>query len=235
MPWGLVRWEALRGALVLASAILLLAGDLPLGAVVLAAAAPSVWVRLRAAAARERARRAMTRLIAGTEAALRSGVTLPEAIRRAADAGTEPLTRDVLRSALRAFDLGAGLDAALRSAAADLGDRRMVLVLETLALAAEERLASGRAADLLAGLADRLIFEDRLSDEVRARASGARQQQKLLALLVPAIAFLLIASMPSLAAALDSDLGRFMLIPGAVVFEVAGIVMARRIVSEAVA
>ena len=70
---------------------------------------------------------------------------------------------------------------------------------------------------------------------MRARASGARQQQRLLALLVPAIAVLLIATTPSLAAALDAPLGRLVLIPGAVALEASGIVLARRIVSEALA
>lgn len=231
--WSLVRWEAARGGVLTLALIAALALDLPLAVTLVGAAAPSLWIRVRAAAARERARRAMTRVISGAEAALRSGLTLPEALRREASASTEPLARDAVQAAIRAFDLGASLDAGLRSAAADLRDRRMALVLETLGLAAEERLASARAADLLAGLADRLAFEERLDDEVRARASGARQQQKLLALLVPAIAVVLVGSMPSLAAALDSTLGRFVLIPGAIAFEVAGVILARRIVNEA--
>ena len=215
LGWSLLRWEATRAGVVALALIAALAFDLPLAMILLTAAGPSVWIRVRAAVARERARRAMTRVIAGAEAALRSGATLPEALRREASASTEPLARAAVQAAIRAFDLGASLDASLRTAAADLRDRRMALVLETLGLAAEERLASARAADLLAGLADRLAFEERLEDEVRARASGARQQQKLLALLVPAIAVVLI--------------------PGAVVFEVAGVVLASRIVNEALA
>jgi Flp pilus assembly protein TadB len=231
--WGLLRWEATRGGAVMVALVAVVAFELPLAMTLLAAVAPSMWIRVKAAAARERARRAMTRLIAGTEAALRSGATLPEALRREANDSKEPLAREAMQAAIRAFDLGASLDAGLRSAAAGLRDRRMRLVMETLALAAEERLGGGRAADLLAGLADRLSFEERLEDEVRARASGARQQQTLLALLVPAIAVVLIGSMPSLAAALDSTLGRFVLIPGAVAFEAAGVILARRIVNEA--
>lgn len=233
--WGLLRWEAIRGGLVILALITAAAFDLPLAMAIPAAVGPSVWIRVRAAAARERARRAMTRLVSGTEAALRSGTTLPEALRREANACREPLARDAVHAAIRAFDLGASLDAGLRSAAANLRDRRGALVLETLGMAAEERLASARAAALLAGLADRLAFEERLEDEVKARASGARQQQKLLALLVPAIAVVLIGSMPSLALALDSTLGRFVLIPGAIALQVAGVVLARRIVNEALA
>ncbi|MGH2377788.1 MAG: type II secretion system F family protein [Candidatus Limnocylindria bacterium] len=232
---GLVRWEALRVAVVASALVACVAAGLPIPLAFASAAAPSAWIRMRAESARDRARRAMTRIVTGTEAALRSGSTLPEALRREADASTDPLARAAVQAAIRTFDLGASLDAGLRAAAASLRDRRMALALETVAVAAEERLPSARVADLLAGLADRLTFEERLDDEVRARASGARQQQKLLALLVPAIALILIASMPSLAAALDSPLGRFVLIPGAVAFEVAGVVLARRIVNEALA
>lgn len=233
LGWSLLRWEAVRAGVAAVGLIAALALDLPLVITAAAAAAPSVWIRMRAAEARQRARRAMTRLVSGTEAALRSGLALPEALRREASASTEPLARDLVNAAVRAFDLGASLDSGLRSAASGLGDPRTALILETLGLAAEERLPSARAADLLAGLADRLAFEERLEDEVRARASGARQQQKLLALLVPAIAIVLIGSMPALAAALDSTLGRFVLIPGAIAFEVAGVLLARRIVNDA--
>lgn len=232
---SLLRWETIRALVVITALIAAGALGLPLAICIPAALGPSVWIRVRAATARERAGRAMTRLVLGTEAALRSGATLPEALRREASSSTEPLARDAVDEAIRAFDLGASLDAGLRSAAASAGDRRMALVLGTLGIAAEERLASARVADLLAGLADRLTFEERLGDEVRARASGARQQQKLLALLVPAIAFVLIGSMPALATALDSTLGRFVLIPGAVSLEVAGVVLAHRIVNEALA
>lgn len=231
--WTVFRWEAIRTGLVMLAVIAAVAFDLPLAIAIPAALGQSVWIRIRASAARERARRAMTRLVSGTEAALRSGATLPEALRREATASREPLARDAVNGAIRAFDLGASLDSGLRSAASSLRDRRMALVLETIGLAAEERLASARAADLLAGLADRLAFEERLEDEVRARARGARQQQKLLALLVPAIAIVLIGSMPALATALDSTLGRFVLIPGAIALEVIGVVLARRIVDDA--
>jgi Flp pilus assembly protein TadB len=230
---GLARWEACRAIIVASTLALVLASDLPALLALAAGIAPSMWIRLRAEAARDRARRAVTRIVAGAEAALRSGATLPEALRREAEATTDPLARRATLAALRSFDLGASLDAALRDAAADLRDRRVALAFETLAIGVEERMASGRVAELLAGLVDRLTFEERLDDEVRARASGARHQQRLLAFLVPVIAVLLVASMPSLADALATPLGRFVLIPGALTFEITGIVLARRIVNEA--
>lgn len=230
---GILRWEGYRAGAVLVAFAALLAADLPAVLAVGAGITPSVWIRIRAEAALLRARRAVTRVVAGVEAALRSGATVTDAIRRETEAAADPLARRAFVSALRAFDLGASLPAGLRGAASQAGDRRIVLVFDTLAMGIEERLSGTRIADLLASLLDRLAFEERLEDEVRARASGARQQQRLLALLVPAIALVLITSMPSLATALDTDLGRFVLIPGAIAFEVGGIVAARRIVNEA--
>lgn len=232
---GIARWELLRLGVAAGALIVAFTVGLPLLAGPAAAAAPSVWIRLRAEAAREQARRSITRVVAGTEAALRSGATLPDALRREAEAATDPLARRMVQEAVTAFDLGASLDAGLRGVALAARDRRVTLAFETLALGIEERLPRERLADLLGGLADRLTFEDRLDDEVRARASGARHQQRLLALLVPAIALLLIATMPSLAAALETPVGRFVLVPGAIAFEVAGVVLARRIVNEALA
>ena len=226
---GLGRWEALRG-LVIAVAIAGAVAGLPFLVVPVVSIAPSVWVRLRAEAARAHARRGMRQVVAATEASLRSGIPLPESLRRAADQVADPLAVRRIRRALREFDLGAGLDAALIGAARDSRDARARMALGTLALGVAERLPRDRVADLLGVVGDRLAFEDQLDDEVRARAAGARQQQWLLALLVPVMALYLAATMPTLALTLDSALGRFVLIPAAATLEVAGMVISRRIV-----
>ena len=54
----------------------------------------------------------------------------------------------------------------------------------------------------------------------------------LLALLVPALALYLVATMPGLAATLASPVGRLVLLPAAAVFELAGIVASRAIVRD---
>lgn len=231
---GLRRWEALRAALVAGAALTAAVLGVPVAVALLAGLSPSVWIRLRAEAARDRARRALGRILATTEGALRSGVSLPDALRRASEAGGDTLASRPFADAVRAFDLGASLDAALLAAAEVSGDRRLRLALGTIALGIAERLPRERLADLLAIVADRTSFEERLDDEVRARAAGARQQQRLLAALVPALAAYLTFTMPTLAGTLGSDLGRFVLIPAAVILEVTGIVLGRRVVSEAV-
>jgi Flp pilus assembly protein TadB len=75
-----------------------------------------------------------------------------------------------------------------------------------------------------------LSFEERLLAEVRARTSGMRAQIVLLALLVPALALYLVATMPGLAATLATPLGMHVLLPAAFLFEIAGILTSRAIV-----
>jgi Flp pilus assembly protein TadB len=104
------------------------------------------------------------------------------------------------------------------------------LALEVLALVAGERLAASRAAAIVASVADRLSFEERLGEEIRARTSGIRAQIVLLALLVPALSGYLVLTMPGLAITLASPLGAHVLVPLAILLEVAGIVASREIV-----
>lgn len=231
---GIRRWEGLRLVIAAGALALVIVSGLPPAVVALGALAPSIWIRLRAEAARDRARRAVTRMVLGTEAALRSGAALPEALRRGAAATGDPLAERPIRTALRAFDLGASIDDALREAAVTERDPRAALALETLALGIGERLPRERLADLVASVADRLLFDERLDGEVRARASGVRMQQRLVAVLVPAIALYLVMTMPTLAAVLDGPIGRSLLVPGAAALEVAGFVAARRIIRGAI-
>lgn len=229
-PHGVRRWETIRAAAVACVAIGALALSLPVVAAGIAAPLPSIWVRVRAEAARDRARRTLSRTLVTIGSALRSGLALPEALRRAADSTGDALAARPILVALRAFDLGAGLDAGLTAAAASVRDERTRSALASLALGIAERLPRERTADLVAALADRASFDERLEEEVRARAAGARQQQRLLAVLVPVLAAYLALTMPILRDALASDLGRSVLIPAGIVFETAGLVLGRRIV-----
>ena len=77
-------------------------------------------------------------------------------------------------------------------------------------------------------MADRLAFEERLDEEVRARTGGLRAQVILLALVVPAIAAYLALTVPSLAATLEQPIGRFVLVPAAALLELAGLIASRR-------
>jgi Flp pilus assembly protein TadB len=103
--------------------------------------------------------------------------------------------------------------------------------LETLALGISWRLPHDRAGSLVASVADRLAFDERLEEEVRARTAGLRSQVVLLALVVPAIAAYLALTVPSLAATLGQPIGRFVLVPAALALEVAGLIASRQAVA----
>jgi tight adherence protein B len=229
-PHSLSRWEWFRVGCVVAGVIVALAARAPLLVMVVAAAvAPSLLLRSRAAASRARARRSTTRLLRSTEAALRSGTSLPEALRRACDAATEDeFARRPFVTAIRAFDLGAPLDHALHESAERTLERRARLALETIAMGITSRLSYERAAALVGSVADRLAFDERLDEEIRARTAGLRSQLVLLALVVPAIAVYLALTVPSLAVTLGQPIGRFVLIPGAVALEAIGFIASRR-------
>jgi len=229
------RWESFRGGCILTGAILSAATTLPLVVTVTAAAlAPSVIVRSRAGAARRRARLSTTHLLRATEAALRSGASLPEALRRACGAGTEDrLARRPFVDALRAFDLGAPLDHALRASVHRGTDPRSRIALETLAMGIASRLPYDRAGILVAAVADRLAFEERLDEEIRARTAGLRSQVVLLALVVPALAAYLALTVPSLAATLGQPIGLYVLIPAALALESIGVIASHRAIEGA--
>ncbi len=231
--WSLGRWELMRwglGAIALVGASLASAPAAPIATATLVI--PSLVVRWRAESARDRAARATTRLVQGTHAGVRSGIALPTALRRATDACADGIARAPFAMALDAFRLGAPLEAALREVAATVPDRRARMSLDTVALAVAERLPLERVAALLGSVSDRLAFEEALEAEVRARAGGARTQVRLLAAIVPAMAAYLAVTTPTLGATLGGPLGRTVLIPAALFFEVAGIMLSRRFVRD---
>ncbi|HEY6959523.1 MAG TPA: hypothetical protein VI814_11920 [Candidatus Limnocylindria bacterium] len=226
--WSLVRLEVTR-ALAVASAAIALAplGLLPLA--VFAAVVPSAALRWRMSIARERAAARSLDVLQAVHAALRGGIPLALALRLAIER-SDPLAGDPFVHALEAFDLNVPLDDALRAAAATAHDRRVAMALEALALLAAEQLPASRSATVVASVVDRLTFERRLAEEVRARSGGVRAQIVLLALLVPALALYLTATMAGLRATLATPLGTHVLIPAAALLELAGIVASRGIV-----
>ena len=229
-PFDLARWECLRTALVIVGIVIAHALSVtPLSAVALGLV-PSIAARVRAQAAHDRARRALAQLLLDAHAALRSGIALPDALRRAAAGCPDRLARRPLELALQRFDLGDALDHAIRDAVAGSTDRRLSATFHTLALGISERLPIERAAALLGAMADRAVHDERVDADVRARTSGVRAQSYLLAAIVPALSIYLVATMPGLGATLATPLGRTVLIPVAAVLEAAGILVNRRVV-----
>jgi Flp pilus assembly protein TadB len=223
---SMLAWECARGAatitgLALAGSV----GALPAG--LLGAIVPSIVARTIAARRRDECARGTVALLQMTLAALRSGASLTEALRLATSSRDER----VFAGAMRAFDLGAPLDVALRAARVRADDPRVILALDALSLCVAEKLPASRCAMLLASAVDRLVFERRTVDELRSRTSGVRAQIVLLAALVPCLALYLAITVPGMVETLTTPLGRFVLLPLAAVLEVVGILASRRVVS----
>lgn len=225
---SLLEWECLRAlAGICALAIAGSLGALPLGMV--GPVVPSVVARMLAARRRDERGRETVSLLNMTLAGLRSGSSLTEALRLAAGSGSEP-SLGPFAGAVRAFDLGAPLDLALREARTRVRDQRVMLGLDALSLCVAEQLSGSRCAMLIASAVDRLVFEQQIADDVRARTSGLRVQVVLLAALVPALALYLAVTVPGMAETFTTPLGRFVLLPLAALLELAGIVASRRLV-----
>jgi tight adherence protein B len=227
---GLARWECLRCLVIAVGVALAIALRFaPLYGLAVAFV-PSIAARVRAQVAHDHARASLAQLLLDTHALLRSGIALPEALRRAAAGCGDRLARRPFEVAIQRFDLGAALDDAIRDAVAESPDRRLVATFHTLALGVSERLPIERAAALLEAMAERAVHDERVDADVRASTAGVRVQSYLLAAIVPALALYLVATMPGLGATLSTTLGRTVLVPLAGVLEVAGILINRRVV-----
>ena len=230
---GLGRWELMRAAaMVVGIALARSAGIVPFAGAALGVV-PSIVIRIRAQAARDRARGSTARLLVNAHALLSSGIALPEALRRAAAGCEDRVARRPFELAIERFDLGDALDDAIRAAAAGVRDRRLAATFHTLALGVTERLPIERAAALVEAMAERAVHDERLDAEIRARTAGVRVQSYLLAAIVPCLALYLVATMPGLGATLSTTLGRTVLVPLAAALEVGGIAVSRRIVRGA--
>lgn len=234
-PLAPARFELVRAGLLAGAALLAVgSGWQPWPLLLVAAAAPSLALRLRSDARRERARAALLPQLQVLAAALASGASLVEAVRRAIADEPDELTARPLRRALREFSVGAPLADALAASAREAHAQGRAALL-TIALGVEERLPVQQLRDLVGSVVERLRFEEELRGELAARTTGARAQIWAMALIVPALAGYLVLTVPLVGETLSSDLGTRLLIPGAAALEIAGVLLARRMLAEALA
>ena len=232
MGWtrSLLTWESVRVITIICGlALANTVGATPLG--LIGAVVPSIVARTLAARRRDERARQTVALLQMTLAGLRSGAGLTEALRLASTSGPE-VDFGPFAAALRAFDLGAPLDAALRDARGRTRDHRLIVGLDALSLCVAEQLPASRCVTLIASTIDRLLFEQRIADDVRARTSGLRVQIVLLAALVPGLALYLALTVPGMAETLATPLGQFVLLPLAAILEVIGIFASRRVAGD---
>src|SRR5260221_420454 len=132
--------EALRAMGVVVGAVLGSGAGSPIVGAVILGLAPSVAARVGAGAARDRARAALAPLLVSTSAGLRSGLALPEALRRSVAGCGDAIARRPFDDALTRFDLGDPLDVALAFGASRSRDHRVTDAMLTLALGVSQRM-----------------------------------------------------------------------------------------------
>ena len=173
-------------------------------------------------------------LVSALEAMLagaRAGLVLSDALALARDRARGDLA-ERLATAVTNEALGVALGdalAAVRAGASSTVDA----LLGDLELCARARLPSERVAALAEDELSTMRFARELTSDVGARTAGQRFQVWLLAAIVPALALYLAVMSPTLADELRSPLGRYVFIPGGLLFEVAGIMLSRRVVEQA--
>lgn len=197
----------------------------------LAGVAPWWWdARLRATE-RERTTQSAIAVLDGVVAGSRSGLVLPEALAHAAAYAQGELAAR-LDAALARMRLGDPPASALATARAGASERADD-VLAQIAHCARSRLSADGVAAYLDDVLGARRFERQLEADVRARTAGQRFQVWLLAAVVPGLALYLAAMSPTLAEQLASPLGRTVLVPAGLAFELAGIVASRRALASA--
>ena len=228
--WSAVRWEAARCAVAaVCAAAGVTAGLDALAGVALGALAPTVALRVRSDLRRARATAVALDQLRAVRAALASGASLVEAIRRSVAAIGDDIAVRPLQLVMREFAVGVSLsDALLRAAGVALPGVQPAL--RTLAIGVDERLPVPQLSALASAVVDRLAFDEELAADVRARTSGVRMQIWAMAALVPGLALYLATTVPLVGETLRSPLGTSVLIPAAVVLEVLGVLLSRRVV-----
>ena len=219
-----------NGAAVALGAVLAAAVSPLLAIVGLAAGAVAPHALLRRAVARSQARadhEALTllRLVA---AHLRTGATYVEAVRSAAEGVSTAQVRDELAWVANRFRLDQALHRSLAEVASRTPGRNLRLVYRVLARSAESSVPGQRGVVALEGLEATIAANLRAREELQAKTRGIRLQVFVVALAIPAIFLYLRWSNPGAFTVLDQPLGRFVLLPGAVVLLLLGLLLWRR-------
>lgn len=191
---------------------------------------PRLYLRWLVRAQAERSEGQAPHLLQALTAQLSAGATYLEALRQARQQTTDPWIRADLEAVLARFLLNEPLELALADVRSRIRGRNLGLVLDTLALCCATRMPAATARTLLHEIGSTVLFNDSLRQEVRARTSGQRLQVCLLALLVPGMFLYFRLVAPDLLSVLDTTaLGRYVLLPGAVLLEGLGLYLSVRV------
>ena len=210
----------------------LIGGIVALSAAVIGAATgavvPVLVLRTAATRARARADREALVLLRLLSAHLRTGATYVEALRSAAEGVVTAQVQDDLAWIASRFRLDRPLHSSLAAVAARTPGRHLRLVYRMLARAIEHGVAGRRAVTALEGLEATIAANLRAQDDLQARTRGLRIQIAVVALAIPVIHLYLRWTNPASFTVMDQPLGQFVLLPGAVLCELVGLLLWRR-------
>lgn len=210
----------------------LIGGVIALPAAVLGAAAgamsPALILRMAASRARARADRESLVLLRLLCAHLRTGATYVEALRAAAEGVVTVQVQADLAWIANRFRLDRPLHVSLVAVAARTPSRHLRLAYRVLARSVEHGVAGRRAVTALEGLEATVAANLRAEDDLHARTRGLRIQIAVVALAIPVIHLYLRWTNPASFTVMDQPLGQYVLLPSAVLCELAGLVLWRR-------
>ena len=176
---------------------------------------PVLVLRTAVTRARARADREALVLLRLLSAHLRTGATYVEALRTAAEGVVTAQVQDDLAWIASRFRLDRPLHGSLAAVATRTPGRHLRLVYRVLARAIEHGVAGRRAVTALEGLE-------------QARTRGLRIQIAVVAIAIPVIHLYLRWTNPASFTVMDQPLGQFVLLPGAVLCELMGLLLWRR-------
>jgi Flp pilus assembly protein TadB len=220
---------------VAAPALLGLAGwlvSLPLAAVGLAAGllAPRLYVRqlmsVEARAADEDAPRVLRAMVNRAAA----GGTYPDLFAAATEAARHRWVKADFEELLgRYYAREAAADALTEIRRRQAG-RNLRLVFDALIVLAATHQPTSAAAEVLTSLGEAARSNQSIARQAVAESRGLRMQAAILAIVIPALFLYLVAVNPELVAPVTSTaLGQYVLLPVAVLLEIAGIVLSWRV------
>jgi len=191
---------------------------------------PRIYVLFLIRAHARRSEAEAPKLLQVLLANLTAGSTYLDALRQARLAAQDDWIREDLDYVIQRFLLDIPLETSIRGIRARVRSRNLGLVWDNLAICCANRVPTQTAQALFTELASTVQFNVQLANEVHARASGQRVQIWLLALIVPGMYLYLRLLNPDFLSPLDDTaLGRYVLVPLAVLLEVLGLFLSYRL------
>lgn len=191
---------------------------------------PRLYLDALVRAQRQRTEAEAPRMLQIVLASLAAGRTYLEALEEARGRAADRWLRDDLDHIVSQFHLDIPLERSIAEVRGWTTGRNLGLIWDNLVICIANRIPASRAKGLLVELSSTVQFNVQVQQEVRARTSGQRVQIWMLAAIVPGLFLYLRLINRDFFTVLDETaLGRFALLPAAVLLEVTGVVLSFRL------